>query len=105
LARKSLTRNDLYDAAYRKAGLSRAETSRLVELVLETIAEKVVAGEAVKLSSFGTFMVHKKKERFGRNPRTGEGAVISSRRKLIFKASDILKEKVNQGNRDIHNQY
>src|SRR5665213_1242101 len=70
-AGKTVTRVQLYDAVYRKVGLSRSESSALVELVLKEISDSVARGEAVKLSSFGTFTVRQKGERIGRNPKTG----------------------------------
>ena len=71
---KAVTRVELYDAVYRKVGLSRSESSALVELVLKEISDCVARGETVKLSSFGTFTVRQKGKRMGRNPKTGVGA-------------------------------
>jgi integration host factor subunit alpha len=65
-AGKTVTRVELYDAVYRKVGLSRSESSAMVELVLREISDSVARGETVKLSSFGTFTVRKKGERIGR---------------------------------------
>jgi integration host factor subunit alpha len=93
--RKTLTRHDLYEAAYQKAGLSRSETASLVELVLTEITDVVVSGETVKLASFGTFAVREKGERMGRNPKTGVPAPIKSRRVVCFKASAIMKQQIN----------
>jgi integration host factor subunit alpha len=92
---KAVTRVELYDAVYRKVGLSRSESSALVELVLKEISDRVAGGETVKLSSFGTFTVRKKGERMGRNPKTGVDAPISPRRVIIFKASAIMKQQIN----------
>ena len=91
----TLTRADLTESVYRNIGLSRNESSDLVEAVLEEICACLVAGEAVKLSSFGTFSVHSKSERVGRNPKTGIEAVITSRRVLSFRPSHILKDRVD----------
>ena len=68
---KAVTRVELYDAVYRKVGLSRSESSALVEVVLKEISDSVARGETVKLSSFGTFTVRQKGQRIGRNPKTG----------------------------------
>jgi integration host factor subunit alpha len=92
---KAVTRVRLYDAVYQKVGLSRSEASALVELVLKEIADSVARGEAVKLSSFGTFTVRKKGQRMGRNPKTGVDVPISSRRVVVFKASAVLKQRIN----------
>jgi integration host factor subunit alpha len=92
---KALTRVELYDAVYRKVGLSRTESSALVELVLKEISDSVARGEIVKLSSFGTFHVRQKGERMGRNPKTGVDVPISPRRVIVFKASAVMKKRIN----------
>jgi integration host factor subunit alpha len=92
---KTLTRADLCETVYEKVGLSRTETQRLVETVLEEIGEALVRGESVKLSGFGTFHVREKAERLGRNPKTKREAVITPRRVLTFKASNLLKAHMN----------
>ena len=92
---KTATRLDLYNAVYQKAGLSRSETASLVELVLKEIEDSLASGETVKLASFGTFAVRKKGERMGRNPKTGVPARIPSHRVVLFKASDIMKQRIN----------
>jgi integration host factor subunit alpha len=94
---KTVTRFDLYNAVYRKVGLSRSETASLVELALKEIKDSVAKGESVKLASFGNFVVRKKGERMGRNPKTGVPAPIPSRRVVLFKASDIMKQRINAG--------
>ncbi len=94
---KTLTRVDLAEAVYRKVGLSRTESAELVEAVLDAICASVVAGQSVKLSSFGSFVVRDKKERIGRNPKTGEEVPIKPRRVMVFKPSNILKSAVLNG--------
>lgn len=92
---KTVTRADLCEAVYRKVGLSRTESAQLVEVVLDEISDCVVRGEPVKLSSFGSFIVRSKSERVGRNPKTGEEVPISPRRVMVFKPSNVLKDKIN----------
>lgn len=92
---KAVTRVELYDAVYWKVGLSRSESSALVELVLKEISDSVASGETVKLSSFGTFTVRNKGQRMGRNPKTGVEVPISPRRVIVFKASGIMKQRIN----------
>jgi integration host factor subunit alpha len=92
---KTVTRVDLCEAVYQKVGLSRTESSALVELVLKEIVACLQKGEAVKLSSFGSFVVRKKGQRIGRNPKTGIEVPISARRVMVFKPSAILKQRVN----------
>ena len=95
LMSKTLTRADLTESVYRNIGLSRNESSDLVESVLEEICTCLEAGEEVKLSSFGTFSVQSKRQRVGRNPKTGVEAVITPRRVLSFRPSHILKDRVD----------
>ena len=98
MAGNTLTRSDLSEAVYREIGLSRNESADLVETILGKIADSLIRGESVKISSFGTFAVREKGARMGRNPKTGEEVPISPRRVLVFRPSHILKERVNAGN-------
>jgi integration host factor subunit alpha len=93
----TLTRADLAEAVVRKVGLPRNESQDLVELVLGEISASLARGEAVKLSSFGSFGIRQKGERMGRNPKTGEEVPITPRRVLVFRPSNIMKERINQG--------
>jgi integration host factor subunit alpha len=93
---RTVTRADLSDAVYREVGLSRNESADLVESLLNEISDALVRGEMVKLSSFGNFAIRQKGERVGRNPKTGEEAPISPRRVLGFRASHILKNRINE---------
>jgi integration host factor subunit alpha len=93
---KTITRADLCEAVYQKVGLSRTESADLVEMVLDEISDCLVKGESVKLSSFGSFLVRSKGERIGRNPKTGEEVPISPRRVMVFKPSNVLKQKINE---------
>jgi integration host factor subunit alpha len=95
MAGNTVTRADLGDAVYQEIGLSRNDSAKLVEHVLEEICDALVQGESVKISSFGSFMVRHKGERKGRNPKTGEEVPILPRRVLIFRPSNILKERLN----------
>jgi len=92
---KTITRADLCEAVYQKVGLSRTESAALVELVLQEITDCLERGETVKLSSFGSFVVRKKGQRIGRNPKTGKEVPISPRRVMVFKPSAILKQRIN----------
>ena len=94
---KTVTRADLAEAVFRKVGLSRTESAELVEMVIDEICNAIVRGDSVKLSSFATFQVRDKKERIGRNPKTGEEVPISPRRVMTFKASNVLKSRVLEG--------
>ena len=91
----TVTRADLAEAVYLKIGLSRTESAGLVEMVLAEIADVLANGEAVKLSSFGSFVVRRKAERVGRNPKTGVEVAITPRHVMVFKASNVLKARIN----------
>jgi len=80
---------------YQKVGLSRTESSALVELVLSEICNCLADGETVKLSSFGSFVVRGKGQRIGRNPKTGVEVPIEPRRVMVFKPSNVLKARIN----------
>lgn len=92
---KTITRADLSEAVYQTVGLSRTESADLVELFIDEISDCVVRGEQVKLSSFGSFIVRSKGERVGRNPKTGEEVPITPRRVMVFKPSNVLKQRIN----------
>lgn len=95
MAGGTITRADLSEAVYQEVGLSRNESAELVESVLNEISDALVRGEMVKLSSFGSFSVREKGERIGRNPKTGEEVPILPRRVLVFRASHVLKNRIN----------
>ena len=97
MAGQTITRADLCEAVYQKLGLSRAESSDLVEAVLREISDTLAKGETVKLSSFGSFVVRQKGERIGRNPKTGEEVPILPRRVLTFRPSHLMKDRVAAG--------
>jgi integration host factor subunit alpha len=94
---KTITRADLSEAVYQKVGLSRSESAALVESFLSEISARLEQGETVKLSSFGSFIVRQKNQRIGRNPKTGEEVPIPPRKVLVFKPSNVLKDKINAG--------
>ena len=96
MAERTLTRAHLSEAVYEEVGLSRNESTDLVESVLNKISSSLVKGETVKVSSFGPFSVRSKGQRIGRNPKTGKEVPILPRRVLVFRPSQILKDKVNQ---------
>lgn len=95
MAGKTVTRADLSEALHEEVGLSRQECAGLVERVLDLIIETLERGETVKLSGFGVFQVRAKNARMGRNPKTGEPAAIVPRRVISFRASQIMKAKVD----------
>ncbi len=92
---KTLTRADLSNSVYKQIGLSLQECNTLVDSVIEEVSSALEQGKSVKLSSFGTFDLRQKKQRMGRNPKTGVEVPITSRTVLSFNASNLLKAKVN----------
>ena len=91
----TVTRAQLSEAVYQEVGLSRNESADLVESVLDEIVEALARGDMVKISSFGSFAVRAKGQRIGRNPKTGEEVPILPRRVLVFRASHVLKDRIN----------
>ena len=92
---KTTTRSTLSEAVFKNVGLSRNESATLVDSVFSEILSSLINGDDVKISSFGTFIVRQKKERIGRNPKTGEEVPITARSVVTFRASNVLKSKVN----------
>ena len=93
----TLTRADLAETINRKMGLSRAESLDLVEEILAKMSDALASGENVKISGFGSFVLRDKKERVGRNPKTGVEVPITPRRVMTFRASQLLKERIAHG--------
>jgi len=91
----TINRVNLVAAVQRKTGLSPTESSAFVELVLKEFTSCLEKGETLKLSSFGSFMVRKKGQRVGRNPKTGTETPIAARQVVVFKASAVMKARVN----------
>lgn len=92
----TVTRADLAEAVYQEVGLSRNDSATLVETVLGEIVDALTRGETVKISSFGSFSVRQKGRRIGRNPKTGDEVPILPRKVLVFRASHVLKNKINR---------
>lgn len=99
MAGKTVTRAQLGEAVYQEVGLSRNESDELVEAVLQEISDALIRGEPVKISSFGSFSVRQKGQRIGRNPKTGEEVPILPRKVLVFRASNVLKGRVDNASR------
>lgn len=95
MTERTTTRADLAEAVYQEVGLSRSESAALVDALLDEVATSLLAEGAVKISAFGSFVVRWKGERLGRNPKTGEEVPISPRRVLVFRPSQVLKDRLN----------
>lgn len=92
---KTITRSDVAETIYEEIGLSRKDSSDILDMILEEITKELVSGHDVKLSSFGTFSLRNKKARMGRNPKTGVSAEISPRRVISFKPSQVMRKTIN----------
>ncbi len=95
MAEKTVTRAEVTDAIVRKIGVTRQESSDLLDTTLDLITDALEDQGVVKLSRFGNFVVREKTAREGRNPKTGEQARISARRVVSFRPSPLLKDRVN----------
>ena len=91
----TMTKNDLIDILYEQAGLSKKECASAMESTLDIIKDELGKGNTVKISGFGKWTIKSKKERKGRNPKTGESMVIKARKVVTFKPSLILKDTLN----------
>ncbi len=100
MSETTLTRADLAELVYQEIGLSRNESSNLVDVVLDVISDALVEGHNVKISSFGSFILRKKGERVGRNPKTGQEVPITPRTVLVFRPSQTLKQRVSGAKKD-----
>jgi integration host factor subunit alpha len=96
MAGRTVTRADLTEALHDEVGLTRQDCSELVERTLDLVAEAMARGETVKLSGFGVFQVRSKRQRMGRNPKSGEPATIDPRRVIGFRASQVIKARIDR---------
>ncbi len=99
MAGKTITRAQLGESVYQEVGLSRNESADLLESVLTYVSDALTRGETVKISSFGSFSIRQKGQRMGRNPKTGEEVPILPRKVLVFRPSQVLKNRINEKRR------
>ena len=90
----TITRNDFANRLRKRFGLTTADAFKLVDIVFDEIRESLIHGEEVKFAGFGTFKILAKPQRMGRNPKTGESAVISARRVASFRPSNEFRRRV-----------
>lgn len=93
----AMTKADIVERIYEKVGFSKKEATEVVEAIFGIIKSRLETGEKVKVSGFGNFVVNEKRPRKGRNPQTGDEIIISGRRVLSFKPSQVLKKTINGG--------
>jgi len=90
----ALTKAEIAETLYEELGLNKREAKEFVEIFFNEISETLISGLDVKISGFGNFILRDKKERPGRNPKTGEDVIISPRRVVTFRAGQKLKSRV-----------
>ena len=91
-----MVKADIVDFVYEKVGFTRKEAADAVDILFDSIKDILVEGEDIHIVGFGSFNLRNKRERIGRNPKTGEEIVITPRRVLTFKPSRILFDLVNR---------
>ena len=96
MIRKNLTKQHIAEKINSKLGFSKEEAKSFIDSLFSIIESKVTSGEEVKIPKLGNFLSKNKKERYGRNPKTGEDAVIKKRRVVRFKSSKLFKNKINK---------
>ncbi|MFT3726838.1 MAG: integration host factor subunit alpha [Terricaulis sp.] len=97
MSSKTVTRADLVEALARRTNMQRADANRLLSRMLDMMQDALVEGDTVKLSRFGNFNVRTKRQRIGRNPKTGEEVPITPRRVVTFRPSQMLRDFVEKG--------
>jgi integration host factor subunit alpha len=95
----ALWKKDIADAIRLDLNISNSESVLVTESILKTIKETLASGDEVLVSRFGKFQVNQKSERLGRNPYTGEPMMLPPHRVVTFKASCMLRDRLNGGNR------
>jgi integration host factor subunit alpha len=98
MSRINLTKKDLINSLYMQIGFPKKISDNLIDDFFQTLIENLINEKKIKLSKFGTFFIREKKSRIGRNPKTKEEKIISSRNVVLFKASKEFKELVNSKN-------
>ena len=93
--RINLTKKDLVNLVYMQLGFSKQISENLIDDFLSTIVQNIKSEKKLKLSKFGTFIIRQKKPRVGRNPKTKEKKIISSRDVVLFKPSKDFKAFIN----------
>ena len=96
MLRKNIKRIDLIDNVYFNIGFSKTISENIVYDIFNLFINNIISNNVLKISNFGNFIKKNKKQRIGRNPKTKEAKVISSRNIIIFKASNLLKKRINQ---------
>ena len=93
---QTITRVEIVNQIINETGLSRDKVTEVLEAILHNLKTGIVTDSGAKIASFGTFVVHNKNERIGRNPKTGKEAAITSRKTLSWRAANLLKQSISK---------
>ena len=96
MSRINLTKKEIINSVYMQIGFSKKISENLLEDIFEIILKNIISHKKVKIAKFGTFILRKKKQRIGRNPKTKETKIISERNVILFKASKEFKAYINK---------
>ena len=96
MLRKNIKRKDLIDNVYFNIGFSKTISENIVYDIFNLFINNIISNNVLKISNFGNFIKKNKEQRIGRNPKTKEVKVISSRNIIIFRPSNLLKKRINQ---------
>lgn len=91
-----MIKSELIKAVSARTGLTQTDSENVINAIITEMGEALFAGQKVELRGLGSFRVSDKAERMGRNPKTGEDAIITARKVVIFKCSTLLKNHLNQ---------
>jgi integration host factor subunit alpha len=92
---RTVTKSDFVDQVYKKIGFSKKEAMLFVDMVFNLMKSRMIEGDSLKISGFGTFIIRRKKPRKGRNPKTGEPMLLPGRLVATFRPSHILRSAIN----------
>ena len=95
MQKRNYKRKSLANEIYKKVGFSKNFSSNFIDTFFENLTTEIIKNNKIKITSFGTFKILNKKQRIGRNPKTKEQAIISSRKVLKFTASSLFKRRLN----------
>ena len=92
----ALTKEEIIDSIYNQVGMSKNQSRRVMESILEVIKHTLAQGENILISGFGKFVVKDKAARKGRNPQTREDLRLRARKVVVFRTSGVLRKKINK---------
>ena len=97
--RTNLTKKEIINSIYMQIGFTKKISESLLEDIFHILLKNIISEKKVKIAKFGTFILRKKKERIGRNPKTKEKKIISERNVILFKPSKEIKQYINRNDK------